>query len=56
MQYLLEGWTIKQIASTLGITLQTVAKHRARVLEKLQANTDVELARMFLLPASETMS
>ena len=50
MQYLLEGWTIKQIATRLGITLQTVAKHRASVLQKLQVNTDVELARKFLLP------
>ena len=48
-QYILEGWTTKQIATKLGISLQTVAKHRARVLEKLKVSTDVELARKFLL-------
>lgn len=53
MEFLIEGWTIKQIANELGITLQTVAKHRARVLQKLRVNTDVELARKFLLPAPE---
>ena len=44
---LLRGNSIKTMASKLGISFQTVAKHRARVLEKLGANNETELVRMF---------
>jgi RNA polymerase sigma factor (sigma-70 family) len=49
---LFDGKTIKQIASKLGITFQTVSKHRSRVLDKLEAASDVDLVRIWLKRAS----
>jgi FixJ family two-component response regulator len=40
------GQTLKQIAGTLNISVQTASKHRARVLEKMEVTTDVALARL----------
>ena len=48
MDLLVGGRTQKQIAIFLGISIQTVAKHRGRVLEKLNVENDVELARLVL--------
>jgi FixJ family two-component response regulator len=45
MWLLVRGQNLKQIASTLGISVQTAAKHRSRVLEKLEVQNDVELSR-----------
>jgi len=42
------GKSMKQIASELGISVQTCSKHRARVLEKMGVNNDVELVRWLL--------
>ncbi len=42
------GMSQKQIATALGISVQTTAKHRARVLEKLKLRNDVELVRFAL--------
>jgi two-component system, LuxR family, response regulator FixJ len=46
MELILSGQTLKQIAATLGISAQTAAKHRSRVLDKMQVSTDVELVRL----------
>jgi DNA-binding NarL/FixJ family response regulator len=48
MQLLVLGRSQKQIATELGITFQTTAKHRAKVLEKLGVANDVELVRFVL--------
>lgn len=40
---LIKGRTIKQLAAFFDITFQTAAKHRARVLEKLNVETDAQL-------------
>ncbi|CAM5490530.1 MULTISPECIES: response regulator transcription factor [Alcaligenes] len=42
----LEGRLNKQIAQDLSITMRTVEVHRARALEKMQARTLIELARL----------
>jgi len=46
MELLYAGKSMKQIAFELGITFQTVAKHRARVLEKVEVEGDTELVRL----------
>jgi len=43
----------KLVAAELGISFQTAAKHRAKVLKKLDATTDVEVLRR-LLPLKQT--
>ena len=48
MDLLVNGKTQKQIAIALGISIQTVAKHRGKVLEKLEVENDVELARLVM--------
>ena len=48
MDLVASGKTMKQVASLLKISIQTCSKHRARVLEKLGAETDVELVRLLL--------
>ncbi len=46
LDLLVAGKHAKQIAAELGIGEKTVAKHRAMVLEKLQADNVVELVRL----------
>ncbi len=53
MNSIIIGKAQKQIASEFGISFQTAAKHRAKVLEKLQARNDVEVVRLLLLLAPE---
>jgi PAS domain S-box-containing protein len=48
MDLIVSGKTQKQIASELAISIQTAAKHRAKVLEKLQVCNDVELVHLAL--------
>jgi len=43
---LYEGHSIKAIAARFDISYQTVAKHRARVLEKLEIENETELVRL----------
>jgi RNA polymerase sigma factor (sigma-70 family) len=47
-QLVAAGKTMKQIAAQLGIGIQTVAKHRKRVLEKLQLRDPVELVQQMM--------
>jgi FixJ family two-component response regulator len=44
--HLISGQLNKQVGFDLGISLQTTKIHRHRVLEKMQAASIVELARM----------
>ncbi len=48
MELLVEGMSQKQIAAALDISVQTAAKHRARLLDKLQIKNDVELVHLAL--------
>ena len=46
---LVQGKSIKQIASHFSVSIQTAAKHRARILDKMQVDNEVEL--VYLLKA-----
>jgi DNA-binding NarL/FixJ family response regulator len=48
MHLIVSGKTQKQIAAQLDVTIQTAAKHRAKVLQKVNVNNDVELTRVAL--------
>lgn len=45
-ELIVEGHRMKQIAALLNVSIQTVAKHRTRVLEKLGVESDVELVHL----------
>ncbi|WP_417734931.1 response regulator transcription factor [Rosistilla oblonga] len=44
---LLEGWSIKTLSTHFQVSIQTAAKHRSRVLAKLNAENEVELVHRF---------
>jgi FixJ family two-component response regulator/signal transduction histidine kinase len=46
MEQVVQGRLNKQIAAALGIALQTVKQHRARVMEKMEARSVAELIRL----------
>ena len=46
MEMVTEGKSNKEIASALGVSAKTVEAHRARVMEKMQADSLAELVRM----------
>jgi two-component system response regulator FixJ len=46
MDQLALGKNSKELAAALGIGTQTILKHRARVLRKLQVRNEVELVRL----------
>ncbi len=48
MGLLVDGKTMKKIASELEISIQTCSKHRAKVLQKLGVENDVELVHLML--------
>jgi two-component system, LuxR family, response regulator FixJ len=48
MDLLIDGKTVKQIAAELRVGFPTAARHRTRVLEKMQVANDVELVRLML--------
>ncbi|MES9819720.1 MAG: response regulator transcription factor [Candidatus Thiodiazotropha sp.] len=59
MAMVTNGKANKEIASSLGVSAKTVEAHRARVMEKMQANSLAELVRMAIsanLTLSETKS
>ena len=46
LDLILDGKSIKQLAFHFEISIQTAAKHRARILDKMRCQNDVELVRM----------
>jgi two-component system, LuxR family, response regulator FixJ len=48
MDRLVAGRTVKQIATEFEVSIQTIAKHRAKLLEKLHVENDIELVRLIL--------
>jgi FixJ family two-component response regulator len=46
MQRVVSGLANKQIAGELGISTKTVEAHRARVMEKMRADSLAELVRL----------
>ena len=46
MVFLLRGEDMKTISGKLDIGIQTVAKHRTRVLDKMQVRNEAELVRL----------
>jgi len=48
MGFLLTGEDMKTISRKLEISIQTVAKHRTRVLDKLQVRNEAELVRLLI--------
>ena len=46
MQHILQGLLNKQIAEVLSISMKTVEVHRARVFDKMQVKSAVELANL----------
>jgi two-component system, LuxR family, response regulator FixJ len=46
MELLRNGKSMKEIAVDSGTSIQTISKHRQRLLDKLEVRNDVELARM----------
>ena len=49
MALLVAGKSMKFIANQFGISVQTCSKHRARVLEKMSVDNDVELVRLLFV-------
>jgi FixJ family two-component response regulator len=54
MAMVTEGKSNREIAATLGVSAKTVEAHRARVMEKMRAESLAELVRMALLVAADT--
>jgi FixJ family two-component response regulator len=48
MRMMADGIPPKQIASVLGVSKQTVAKHRSVVLDKLNVESEAELVRLLV--------
>jgi FixJ family two-component response regulator len=48
MKLLVAGKSMKHIAAELGISVQTCAKHRAKVLEIVGVDNDVQLVRLVM--------
>ena len=46
MALVMKGLSIKQIAASFGIGLQTAAKHRARLLSKMKVSSDAQLVQL----------
>ncbi|MBB1126569.1 response regulator transcription factor [Thiospirillum jenense] len=49
MKMVTEGQSNKEIAAKLGVSAKTIEVHRARVMDKMQANSLAELVRLALL-------
>lgn len=54
MDLVVTGISNKQIASRLGISKKTVEAHRAKVMEKMQAKSVVDLVRLALAAPAGT--
>lgn len=53
MEMVTEGRSNKEIAAALGVTAKTVEAHRARVMDKMRAESLAELVRMALIAAGD---
>jgi RNA polymerase sigma factor (sigma-70 family) len=53
MAMVTDGKSNREIASTLGVSAKTVEVHRARVMDKMRADSLAELVRMALLARGE---
>lgn len=53
LNLMVSGISLKQLALKLGVGVQTAAKHRSRVLEKMNVENDVQLVRMFFDSSSK---
>ena len=53
MDMVTSGKSNKEIAAGLGVTAKTVEAHRARVMEKMRAESLAELVRMALIASGE---
>lgn len=53
MEMVTEGRSNKEIATALGVTAKTVEAHRARVMDKMRAESLAELVRMALIASGE---
>ncbi len=51
---IVNGHASKMIAYMLGTSVRTIDTHRARIMDKLQANTLADLVRMMLAPPGPT--
>jgi FixJ family two-component response regulator len=49
MAMVTEGKSNREIAAELGVSAKTVEAHRARVMEKMRADSLAELVRMALI-------
>jgi two-component system, LuxR family, response regulator FixJ len=56
MAMVTDGKANKDIAAALGVSAKTVEAHRARVMEKMRADSLAELVRMSLIAASDGTS
>lgn len=56
LDLIVAGRLNKQIADDLGISIKTVEVHRARVMEKMSANSLAELVQHVLMTKNETAS
>ena len=53
MEMVTDGKANKEIATALGVSAKTVEAHRARVMDKMRANSLAELVRMALIAGGE---
>ena len=54
MAMVTDGKSNREIAAALGVSAKTVEAHRARVMEKMRAESLAELVRMALLVATDS--
>ena len=54
MAMVTDGKSNKEIAAALGVSAKTVEAHRARVMEKMRADSLAELVRMALIAAPDS--
>ena len=53
MEMVTDGRSNKEIAAELGVSAKTVEAHRARVMDKMQADSLAELVRMALIASGQ---
>ena len=48
MRQLAQGYSLKEIAGSSGISVQTASKHRCNIFRKLEVNNEVDLLKMLI--------